>query len=174
MQTRSHTKHAALLKQAKKQEKSNMITRSQKRKSELESKVRPHIVRPHIVTYGEQRFSDFKVKIIKIRNEFDSETGNKIAQVKIIQKMYELVDKEFELLWPTILRVNSLISTKKLVLTLYDRAMHVRHQIEVCFQMSLTVSENSLLFNTYDLLERVAQKMQPKINYILHICPDEI
>ena len=167
MQTRSQNKRAVLLKQAKKQEKSNMITRSQ----ELESKVRPHIVRPHIVTYGEQRFSDFKVEIIKIRNEFDSETGNKIAKVKIIQKMYELVDKEFELLWPTILRVNSLISTKKLVLTLYDRAMHVRDQIE---EMPLTKSgDDSLLFDTCNLLERVAQKLQPKINYILHMCPDE-
>ena len=162
MQTRSQNKRAALLKQAKKQEKSNMITRGQ----ELESKVRQHIV-----TYGEKRFSDFKVEIIKIRNEFDSETGNKFTKVKIIQKMYELVDNEFELLWPTILRVNSLISTKKLVFTLYDRAMHVRDQIE---EISLTESgDDLLLFDTCKLLERVAQKLQPKINYILHMCPDE-
>lgn len=143
-----------------------MKTRSQtKRLSEIENKIRQEIRDMRPMTYGEKLLSDFKIYTIKINNEC-LETHNKIERVKLIKQLYERIDAEIELLWPTMLRQN-VTGIKQLLLVFYNKARYLQYEIE---NLQITMKDHQLLVDTCSLLQRVFIKIEPKVIYICELC----
>jgi hypothetical protein len=108
------------------------------------------------------QIEDFNTKINNLLNEMNNTIGH-INRIKVIKRLYEVINKEILHIYPIIQRTISLESATKLLTAIDYQAKDSANKIE---KLTVKMNDHKLLFDTHSLLRHVIRKIQPLFSNI--------